>query len=81
MDKFTVDQVKRPAHIDLTVTDRIGKNGNRLRERISASMVRGIIGDEGDVVRFLGPAHELTCRAVAFPDAEPGLVGSNSIWF
>jgi hypothetical protein len=75
--KFTVNYANRPTHIDFTVTDGIGKDGDRLRARSSANVVRGIIDHEGDVLRFFAPPPELEVRPTAFPAAEPGLVGPN----
>jgi hypothetical protein len=77
MGKFAVDQAKRPAQIDLTLTDGIGKNGDRLGGRSDAGIVRGIVEHNGDVLRFFAPPPELAGRPAAFPDAEPGFVGQN----
>ncbi len=77
MGTFAVDQAKRPAQIDLTLTDGIGKNGDRLRGRSDAGVVRGIVEHDGDVLRFFGPPPELDGRPSAFPDAAPGFVGQS----
>jgi hypothetical protein len=77
MGKFVVDQSKQPAQIDLTLTDGIGKTGDRLRGRSEAGVVSGIVECNGDVLRFFGPPPELNDRPTAFPDAEPGFVGPN----
>jgi uncharacterized protein (TIGR03067 family) len=77
MGTFTVDQAKRPAQIDLMLTDGIGKNGDRLKGRSAAAVVRGIVEHDGDALRFFAPPPELDGRPAAFPDAEPGFVGPN----
>jgi hypothetical protein len=77
MGKFAVDRAKRPVQIDLTLTDGIGKNGDRLRGRQDAGIVRGIVEHNGDVLRFFAPPPELAGRPAAFPDAEPGFVGQS----
>jgi hypothetical protein len=77
MGTFRVNQAQRPAQIDLTLTDGIGKNGERLRDRSAADVVRGIVERDGDALRFFAPPPELDGRPEVFPDAEPGFVGPN----
>jgi hypothetical protein len=66
-----------PARIDLTLTDGIGKAGDRLRGREHAGVVHGIVEQVGDTLRFYAPPPEIDGRPDAFPEAEPGLVGEN----
>jgi hypothetical protein len=77
MGTFAVDATKTPAQIDLTLTDGIGKNGDRLRGRASADVVRGIVQRMDDTLKFFAPPPELEGRPTAFPEAAPGLIGQN----
>jgi len=77
MGTFTLDATKAPAQIDLTLTDGIGKNGDRLRGRTNAEIVRGIVDHAGDTLKFFAPPPELEGRPAAFPEDGPGLIGQN----
>jgi hypothetical protein len=77
MGTFAVDSTKTPPQIDMILTDGIGKNGDRLRGRTSAGVVRGIIEREGDTLKFFAPPPELAGRPTLFPVGAPGLVGQN----
>lgn len=74
---FTLDATKNPVQIDLKLTDGIGKNGDRLRGRRSANVVRGIIDHAGDTLKFFAPPPELEGRPAVFPEGAPGLIGQD----
>jgi hypothetical protein len=76
MGKFTLDRAQA-AQIDLTLTDGVGKNGDRLSGRSDAGVVRGLLEHNGDVLRFFAPPPELEGRPASFPDAKPGFIGQN----
>jgi len=77
MGQFSIDTTKTPAQLDLTLTDGIGKNGDRLRARSTANVVRAIVQHDHDTLKFFAPPPEEGGRPMEFPDADEGLVGTN----
>jgi hypothetical protein len=77
MGKFALDATKTPWQMDLTLTDGIGKNRDRLRGSTEASVVRAIVQYRDNVLSFFAPPPEIEGRPTEFPVAKEGLVGKN----